>query len=66
MGDKEAFCGKYSVKNPWFLYKDEETGMTLGQSVRMVKTSFFKIFFFPKANIKLFLHVMKIGLDLRL
>lgn len=46
VGDKEAFCGKYSVKNPWFLYRDEETGLILGQSVRMVQTYFIEIFFF--------------------
>lgn len=36
IGDEEAFCGKYSVKNPWYLYRDDDTGLKLGQSVRMV------------------------------
>lgn len=36
VGDEEAFCGKYSVKNPWYLFRDDTTGQILGQSVRMV------------------------------
>lgn len=62
VGDKEAFCGKYSVKNPWFLFRDEETGLILGQSVRMVKTYMYFMAIFT--SVKSFLLSKKILLFL--
>ncbi|KAK3107766.1 hypothetical protein FSP39_021797 [Pinctada imbricata] len=29
----EAFCGKAVLRNPWYLYRDDEGGLSLGQSL---------------------------------